>query len=266
VTLVLNVGRESRGSEPAGIHWHMLTENKVEYIAADAERQDITWVRVTKTDGTVSTFTEGGGYVAELEEEPEIRTFDCLDCHNRPSHTFEPPADAINNALLSGRLSSDLPFLKREGLQLLVGEYPDRETAHTEISLGLMSYYVANYPDLALDRNADITAAADSLIEIYDANFFPEMRTDFRTHLDNSGHRSSEGCFRCHGGNMLDRDGVAITAACDACHLIIGLGPGTDPGTIEVDLGGLSFDHPGNVGDKWKQRTCASCHSEFIGF
>ena len=82
-----------------GIHYHMLTEQKLEYVAADAKRQIISWVRVVENGGDTTIYRN------EEEDEPdfedpatEIRTFDCMDCHNRPSHKFQPPATAINQA------------------------------------------------------------------------------------------------------------------------------------------------------------------------
>jgi hypothetical protein len=92
------------------------------------------------------------------------------------------------------------------------------------------------------------------------------MRTNFQSHLDNAGHRSSEGCFRRHDWQMLSTDGAAITNDCNACHHIIGQGLGSDPDGTNTDLAGVEFDHPGEVSDKWRERTCAGCHLGFDGF
>ena len=39
---------------------------------------------------------------------------------------------------------------------------------------------------------------------IYRANFFPEVKLDWRTHPDFVGHKNWDGCFRCHDGKHAD--------------------------------------------------------------
>ena len=34
---------------------------------------------------------------------------DCMDCHNRPSHTFELPERALDEAMAAGHISAKLP-------------------------------------------------------------------------------------------------------------------------------------------------------------
>ncbi len=267
IVLLLDIGKESRTADPSGIHWHMLTENVVEYIATDAERQEIPWVRVTRTDGSIGLYTKPGQFIPQLNDpDVEIRNFDCLDCHNRPSHIFEQPSDAINVAMASGRLASDLPHLKRAALTLLLDDYADRDTAHREIDQGLMVYYQRSDPDVATHRAGEIQAAAQALVDIYDSNFFPEMKTDFRARVNNSGHRSSPGCFRCHDGTMSDAAGNTITNDCNSCHVILGLGEGANPEALETNLTGVEFEHLGTIGDQWKTRLCSDCHANFQGF
>ncbi|HKH49513.1 MAG TPA: cytochrome c3 family protein [Thermoanaerobaculia bacterium] len=40
------------------------------------------------------------------------RTMDCLDCHNRPSHTFQPPEKEIDAALAVAYRSNVFPSMK----------------------------------------------------------------------------------------------------------------------------------------------------------
>ncbi len=47
VRLLLKVGGGGEDGPPSGIHWHTSRNQKVEYIATDAQRQVIPWVRVT---------------------------------------------------------------------------------------------------------------------------------------------------------------------------------------------------------------------------
>ncbi len=73
VEMALKVG----GSNPRtgaleGIHWHMITANKVEYVAADDKRQQIPWVRVTDGNGKVTVYTneEIKGFDADGDNPP----------------------------------------------------------------------------------------------------------------------------------------------------------------------------------------------------
>ena len=57
IRLSIKVG----GADPTrgrvgGIHWHMVVGNTVEYIATDAARQKIPWVRITDQQGVVTVF------------------------------------------------------------------------------------------------------------------------------------------------------------------------------------------------------------------
>ncbi|MCL1594859.1 MAG: NapC/NirT family cytochrome c, partial [Actinomycetia bacterium] len=261
VNFMLDLGRDrSTADAPGGVHWHTSEDVTVEYIASDHELQDISWVRVIDEEGTERVYTAPGDYVPPLNDpDTEIRTFDCLDCHNRPSHTLEPASESINKALSAGEISSDLPEIKDIAMEVLLNSYEDRNAAHEGIPAGLDSFYASRYPDAKRTYSAELEQAAEALIEIYDVNFFPEMKTDYRVRQYNDGHLSWEGCFRCHDGEKTDQNGEVISNECNSCHLIIGQGPGTNGVLLDLDATGLEFEHPYGIA-KWKDRTCASCH------
>ncbi len=52
----------------------------------------------------------------------ERRVMDCIDCHNRAAHTFATAEEALNRAMADGAISADLPFVHKEGLELLNGD------------------------------------------------------------------------------------------------------------------------------------------------
>ena len=85
-TLQLHVG-DGGAQAGSGIHWHTNPANRIEYIATDAERQIIPWVKFTDASGNVTEFVVDGTTPADLAK-GEHRVMDCLDCHNRPAHTF----------------------------------------------------------------------------------------------------------------------------------------------------------------------------------
>jgi hypothetical protein len=55
------------------------------------------------------------------------RVMDCIDCHNRAAHTFVTAEEAVDQAMASGAISSDLPWIHKEGLALLNGTYSSQE-------------------------------------------------------------------------------------------------------------------------------------------
>ena len=44
------------------------------------------------------------------------------------------------------------------------------------------------------------------------------MKVTFGTYPDNLGHTTSAGCFRCHDGSLVAKDGTTISADCESCH------------------------------------------------
>lgn len=269
IGLLVNIGgvagTQDAGSD--GIHYHMIANRTIEYIAVDEQRQEIPWVRVTHDDGTVVTYADpGASYPDPEDEETEIRVFDCIDCHNRPSHQFTPPAIAINEEIAAGTISRELPYVRRLGLQLLNAEYESQDQAEETIRATLAGYYDDTYPERVDALQGDIDRAADSLVEIYRHNFFPDMETDYRAHIDNANHFVSEGCFRCHGSDLVSEDGNTITGACDTCHTIAAQGRSDDIADLDQDLGGLDFVHPVDIAEEWRDVNCTGCHTDTEGY
>src|SRR5208283_1107925 len=61
ISLLMKVGGGDPTHGPVGgIHWHMNVGNKIEYIAADAARQKIPWVRITDSQGIVTEYKTKG--------------------------------------------------------------------------------------------------------------------------------------------------------------------------------------------------------------
>ena len=143
-------------AQPRGIHWHVADQNAVEYIAMDAARQQIGYVKLTAPDGKTHEYFAEGVTEAQLAA-GERRRMDCVDCHNRPSHIFARSADrAINEAMAAGAVAKDLPFIRREAAVALKAEYPDRATADAQIAgrlRGVLSRRLPGAVDLAPGRN-----------------------------------------------------------------------------------------------------------------
>ena len=60
--------------------------------------------------------------------------------------------------------------------------------------------------------------AIKSLQNVYRRNVFPSMKVTFGTYTDNSGHTTSNGCFRCHDDTLTAADGRTISGDCEYCH------------------------------------------------
>ena len=110
--LLLVGGGASADPSRMGIHWHVA--GKVEYVATDAERQNIPWVRaVDPMTGAASVYMSAAA-ASTAPPRGEIRTMDCVDCHNRPSHILSSPDHSVDVAIAEGRIDASLPFMKKK--------------------------------------------------------------------------------------------------------------------------------------------------------
>jgi hypothetical protein len=193
----------------------------IEYAAVE-RRQDVYWVRHTDSLGTIAEFAKDRRNSND-DIEHEIRTMDCLDCHTRPSHGFQLPERALDEAIALGVVDSTLPWIKKLGLQVLDTEYDGAEAAAERIPTILADSYRTEYPLIFESRREAIESSAAGLAAIYGRNIFPEMGVTWGTYPDNSGHSDFVGCFRCHGAGLHTPDGESITADCGVCHKVLAL-------------------------------------------
>ncbi len=269
ISLLMNIGGGNpRTGKLEGIHWHMLSSAQVEYIATDEKREVIPWVRVTDpSDGSVTVYADPNAEIPDPEDgDTEIRLFDCMDCHNRPSHTFEPPATAMNLELAKGTIAKDLHFIRKVGLELLNDSYETREEANEAIRTGLVEFYSTQYPDEMEVLRDKVEQAGDVLQRIYNQNFFPEMKTDYRARVNHLSHFVNDGCFRCHFTELENEAGERISSDCESCHSIVAQGPSDDLMELDDDIAGLEFEHPVDIGEVWKTIKCTQCHTPTSGY
>ncbi len=213
--LLLKVGGTGV-AHSTGIHWHVDPDVTVRY-RSDETREDIYEVEFTDADGTVTEYSDRRA----PEEGGVWRTMDCVDCHNRPSHVYQPPGSEIDLAIQGGLIDRSLPFVKREGLRIIDAEYESHEAARVTITAELERYYNENYPAIAADQADVIVAAANALGDIYSLNVFPQMKVWWNTYPNHIGHEESPGCYRCHDKKMRTAERVQITSDCDACHTVL---------------------------------------------
>lgn len=212
--LLVKVGGEA-GRTSAGIHWHVDPGVSIRY-RSDETRKDIYEVEYTNAAGDMKRFAD-----RKAPEGGEWREMDCVDCHNRPSHNYRPPDTEIDTAMRDGLIDKTLPFIRKEGLQIIDAEFPSHAAARESITAALTKYYAENYPDLASERADDIANAAKTLGDIYAVNVFPNMKVWWNTYPEHIGHETSEGCYRCHGKRLRTEERENISRDCDLCHTIL---------------------------------------------
>ncbi|MGN6643485.1 MAG: NapC/NirT family cytochrome c [Verrucomicrobiota bacterium] len=247
VRLSLKVGGADPTHGPVGgIHWHVNQNNKIEYLATDARRQVIPWVRVTGADGVVTEYrtpkftNDISGF--------EIRQMDCMDCHNRPSHRYRSPNDSVNLAMSIGKIDPQLPWVKSNAVAVLVQKYDTEDQALQNIATTLRAKY-ATAPG--------VEGLVKEVQTIYQQNFFPEMKADWRAYPENIGHKDWPGCFRCHDGKhaAVASQKKIPASDCTSCHTILAQGSGAELNLLSPN--GQTFKHPGDEIDG----ACNDCHS-----
>ncbi|MBA4175968.1 MAG: cytochrome C [Leptothrix sp. (in: Bacteria)] len=214
--LLMKVGGQ-QGTTSTGIHWHVDRGIQIRF-QSDASRQNIYDVEMKGADGKVRVF--------KTEDKPagpvEWRDMDCVDCHNRPSHTFNLPAPEIDSALEDGRIDRTLPFVKREGLRVLSdAKYESKEDARVGITKEIGDFYKTKYAEIAAAKAPQIAAAASALSDIYSWNVFPKMKVTWGTYKSNLGHEDAPGCMRCHDKKHADEGGKKISGSCNLCHVVL---------------------------------------------
>ena len=207
------------GERIAGIHdAHLAPGVHIRYAAADPARQSIPRIEYRNESTHESRIFASADPPSTPPAALTEYEMQCVDCHNRPTHTFELPERAMDKALAFGELPSGLPFIKREGVRLLKADYRTSEDAAQKLPAGLIDYYQQNYPEVFARRSGDIQRAAKTILAIYNRNVFPDLKVTWGTYPNNLGHTDFPGCFRCHDGSHTTQSGAAITQDCTACH------------------------------------------------
>lgn len=221
--LLMHIGGGNAGK--GGIHsWHIDPRKQTLYIASDRQRQTIPWVQVRNADGTTIEYVAPeANLTPEQIAASEKRVMDCIDCHNRPTHIFRLPDQAMDEAMAHGRIDRSLPYIKKIGVEALRQVTGPKSAALEELARRVRTYYQQNYRDLYATRRETIEAAIREIQAIYHRNVFPQMNLTWGTHPDNLGHERFKGCFRCHDDSHVSRDNQTIRQDCNICHTILAM-------------------------------------------
>jgi nitrate/TMAO reductase-like tetraheme cytochrome c subunit len=247
-----------------GIHWHINPDVKIEYVATSEDRETIPWVRYTNLKtGEVRIYND-----PETELQPgqmdtlETRKMDCMDCHNRPSHNYQTPIFAINNAITAGLIPKELPEIKLMAMDAMNRQYSTNDSAMMGIANAINEYYSSGYEEIFNSKPELINQAIAGIQDAYQKNMFPEMKVKWSAYPNHIGHLEFNGCFRCHNDRHSTEDGRKIPMDCKLCHSIVAQGT---PGNMQMITGidqSLDFYHQNDPGEDWKGGICSDCHRD----
>ncbi len=261
------------------VHWHVIQD--VRFLTPEQNAGKIDYVKVTRKDGTVEEFIAQDKIGVAQDVQPDIdklkatdteKKMDCIQCHNRVGHPIPNPRKGLDAELTQGLIDAQLPYIKREGMQVLWASYPDVAAADSEADK-LAGFYALNYPNIAQAKANEIDQAIRQFKILYRLTAMPEMKVSSASYPDFMGHMDFPGCFRCHdGGHFLVKNGAVtkevIPSTCDTCHTFPQIGtavaslPLGEPPESHVDSLWV-FNHksvatsldPGG-------QTCGMCHAK----
>ncbi|MGB8646937.1 MAG: NapC/NirT family cytochrome c [Anaerolineae bacterium] len=217
-TLVMHVGGgTSRQGLGLGIHWHI--ENPIVFYYADNQQQQIPYIEVTNKDGSKTVYKDLSTPLTpeEIAKLPK-RQMDCIDCHNRTSHNFLSPTDALDSAMQNKQIDPNIPFIKQKGIELLTPLYKTPQEATQAIG-ALEKYYQDSQAAYYAQNKSAVQNAVKALQDLYPTLHYPDQGLDWTIHPNNLGHKDWPGCFRCHDGKHFTADGSkAIRLECNVCH------------------------------------------------
>jgi nitrate/TMAO reductase-like tetraheme cytochrome c subunit len=255
-------GDPSLGQGTGGIHWHMNIANKMTYFATDEQRQVIPWVRMQDSKGNIIDYVTKDNPPTQAQiDKADKRRMDCIDCHNRPTHIYTAPDISVDRSMVAGSIDPSLPFIKAQSVEALTADYKTQGEAEQAIADKISKFYADKYPQIASSKADPIKNSIREIQRIYGTTFFPTMKVNWKTHPNNIGHMYYPGCFRCHDGNHVSKDGKVISKDCNSCHTLLDQEEGA---SHLAQMQNQPFKHPVDIGDLTAVN-CADCHSGGVG-
>ncbi|MHC4992215.1 MAG: cytochrome C, partial [Planctomycetota bacterium] len=184
-------------------------------------RENIVWVEQVDDDGNRRVWMDPDNPV-EPPDEKHLRVMDCVDCHNRPTHIYLSPDQALDEWMVTDRLDPGIPWIRKLAYEVLTPRYETTEAAMEGIAR-LPDLYRDRYPEHWATHEEQVRAAVTPLQEIHRSFVFPKMNIQWNTYNSLIGHATehTQACFRCHNGILRDEAGEAITLDCNACHHVL---------------------------------------------
>ncbi|SDL71126.1 NapC/NirT cytochrome c family, N-terminal region [Geoalkalibacter ferrihydriticus] len=225
--LLMKIGSAGdRTTSPHGIHWHVSEDNLITYKASP-DRTVIPEVTLHRPDGTKVIYRtpDADEVLAEIGADVVERTMDCIDCHNRPTHIYKKPGPALDRKMLEGVISQELPYIKRQAMEVIQRDYASHDEARNAIANELNTWYKKNYPDFIAANPGKLEQAIAGVQAAYLENVFPEMNITWGTYVDHIAHTEDfdfqNGCIRCHNDMHEAETGEFISMDCTICHEVL---------------------------------------------
>ncbi len=220
-TMGRSFGKETR----LDMNWH--ASGAVKYRIDDPQQRSIRWVEATLPDGSKREYQDVRNPLSEQELAltDNVKTMDCINCHNQAGHPFFNPESVIDMALSSGILSSKLPFVKKRMVDLVNKDFDTAEQAQ-ELVDHAWTEYLAELEGISSKKSKK--EAVEDLKQLQTPMLGLMVRSkhledegiDWSSFPDHMGHRDTPGCFRCHNGRMQTDDNLVIPVNCTSCHSI----------------------------------------------
>jgi thiosulfate reductase cytochrome b subunit/nitrate/TMAO reductase-like tetraheme cytochrome c subunit len=204
----------------SGIHWNMNLANEITYYASDRSRTDIPWIKVkNRMTGKETVYSVPGSQFDPVSiSANKLKTFDCIDCHNRPSHNYYPPNELVNLFLSLKKIDPTVPFIKLASINALEENLTNEGDVYEGIRGSIFRFYEGRNINLTSNMKSGIDKAIESLSEIQKKNSFPKMKANWTQFPNNIGHIYTMGCFRCHDGKHVSPEGKVVSNDCNTCH------------------------------------------------
>jgi len=238
-------GRDEQSGKYQGIHWHAGHQTEVVYEQLDEARNKVGKIRVYDLTGERKLVSE---YLPPERDRSlpvlSVRSMDCIDCHDRPTHVFDASATAaVDRVMGRGGLDPKLPWLAAAATAALEAKDVQAPASAARFRTALDETYRTLHPEVKMTPEM-LDPAAKTLAALYHRNVFPKMNVGWGTYRNRLGHKhegekvAEIGCFRCHDGEHVKTGpGGApqtLSQSCELCHEQIVAGD--DPATLEADL------------------------------
>ncbi len=257
ITLTMKVGGGNRElGISSGIHYHMGIGKDILYIEPDNKDDAIPLVKaISNSDGEEIVYRLLG---KQISTTAQFKEFDCIDCHNRPSHSYHDPYQTMNGYMAYDKISSQLPHIKKIGVRTLEA-LKSRKNSLADIRKSVIEYYQENYPNVLVEKREELDLAILELNSIFLKNYFPEMNANWKIYANHESHLYSKGCFRCHDGNHVNKAGEVLSNDCNLCHTITTRLVNGNP--VPDSLDANKFIHPGGLDKDIINQYCSDCHN-----
>ena len=208
--LMMHIGKIHMAHQRLGL--------RITFSATDRKLENIPLIRHQENDGPERRYM-AADYKGPDVETLDTHVMDCMDCHTRPSHSFDLPERAVNRQLASGGIPPSLPFARKTSVEILKGA-----KASDAIPAAFENFYREKYPQVYSTRGEEVRRGAQHLRAIYERNVFPEMNINWGTYPNHIGHTDFTGCFRCHDDKHKTADGKhTIGQDCNSCHSLLAM-------------------------------------------